>query len=276
MRHGCTAVLAACAAVLACAAAPAGAATIVHAPISTSGNWAGYAVAGATFSDVKGSWVQPAVTCPTRQSSYSSLWVGLGGYASSSQGLEQTGTESDCAGGRAVYSAWYELIPAGPVAVPLTISAGDTIDAEVSVSGSTVTLSLTDATTGQTYSTQATLSSNLDVSSAEWIAEAPSQCAGSSLARCSVLPLANFGTVAFSGSSATAGATTGTISNAAWTSQAIALGRSATPSPLDATGDAFTIAYAAPPTVTPSQVTPPGGRAGWGRGWGRGRRHGGW
>jgi hypothetical protein len=155
--------------------------------------------------------------------------------------------------------------------VALTVKPGDTIAAEVSVTANVVTLSLTDGT--QTAAEQVTLTSNLDVSSAEWIAEAPSQCSGRSLGRCTVLPLANFGTVSFTGASATVGTAVGTISNAAWTSQGIQLGRSATPSALSADGSGFSVAYAAPtaPTVTP----PTTGRSGWGWGWGRGRRHAG-
>ncbi|MGH2998278.1 MAG: G1 family glutamic endopeptidase, partial [Gaiellaceae bacterium] len=185
---------------------------LVHAAAASS-NWAGYAVTGSTFTDVKGAWVQPAATCPATGSSYAAFWVGLGG-ATGNGGLEQTGTEADCQNGRASYSAWYELLPDGSVQVPLAVTPGDTISAEVAAdtTAGTATLTLTDVTTGQTFTTQQT-PSVLDTSSAEWIAEAPSQCFGS---RCLQLPLANFGAVQFSGSSTTANGHVGTISDASW------------------------------------------------------------
>jgi hypothetical protein len=224
---------------------------IVH-DAASSTNWAGYAVSGSTFTDVKGTWVQPAATCTTSEmSSYSAFWVGLGGFAGGGGGLEQTGTESDCHNGHAAYAAWYELLPDGSVSVPLTISAGDTISAEVSVDGALVTFTLTDVTTGQTFSTQAT-PAVLDISSAEWIAEAPSACYSAN--RCAQLTLANFGTVQFSGSSTTANGHVGTIADGSWTTTSIELGGgagSATPAALSPDGSEFTVAF------VPAQVTQP-------------------
>src|SRR5438105_2174985 len=67
---------------------------------STSGNWSGYAATGGGFTSVSASWVQPAVSC-TSKTTYSSFWVGIDGDGSNS--VEQTGSEADCSGGRAVY-----------------------------------------------------------------------------------------------------------------------------------------------------------------------------
>src|ERR671935_3262765 len=117
-------------------------------------NWSGYAAyqAGTTFTDVKGSWTQPAASCRGGQKQYASFWVGLDGYNSSS--VEQIGTDSDCSGpNRPVYYAWYELYPAPPVNLSLAVHPGDVISAEVSASGSTFTLSLLDQTTGASFST---------------------------------------------------------------------------------------------------------------------------
>jgi Peptidase A4 family len=81
-----------------------------------SSNWAGYVVtpkrSGTKFKTVSGTWVVPQGTCGSGSSDYSATWVGIGGYRSSSQALEQTGTAFDCtADGTARYSAWYELVP---------------------------------------------------------------------------------------------------------------------------------------------------------------------
>ncbi len=47
-----------------------------------SSNWAGYAVhrRGVRFSKVIGTWTQPRATCTPGQATYSSVWVGIGGY----------------------------------------------------------------------------------------------------------------------------------------------------------------------------------------------------
>lgn len=156
---------------------------------TTSTNWAGYAVTGSTYTSVSTTFTQPKVTCSSGDQ-YSSFWVGLDGYSSST--VEQTGTEADCVGSTAEYSAWYELYPAYPVTYSNTVKPGDVITETVTFSGSsTYTFTIKDATEGWTKTT--TKSSSGDArSSAEVIAEAPYSGG--------VLPLANFGTVNFSGS----------------------------------------------------------------------------
>jgi hypothetical protein len=237
------------------------AASFLHAT-SASSNWAGYAVTGSSFTDVRGTWVQPAVTCPvTPTATYASFWVGLGGMSGGNGGLEQIGTESDCRFGQATYRAWYELLPDASVTVPVAISAGDTVAAEVSVDGSTATLSLTDVTTGQGFTTSAT-PSLLDTPSAEWIAEAPSSCFAAN--KCTQLPLANFGTVQFSGSSTTANGHVGTISDASWNATSIELGGdagSAAPAELTADGSGFAISFVQVQVTNPAKPPKPKAKA---------------
>src|SRR5580704_14855005 len=93
---------------------------------TVSANWSGYAVTGALksahFDRVAGSWVQPVGSCVRGQETYSVTWVGLGGFKRGSKALEQTGTAVNCtSSGRAVYSAWYELVPAAPVTMRLAV-----------------------------------------------------------------------------------------------------------------------------------------------------------
>lgn len=194
---------------------------------SISSNWAGYAVSGSRgvvrrFDRVTGSWTAPAATCTAGSSTYSAFWVGLGGLSQSATALEQTGTEADCdANGVAHYSAWYELVPRGPVTVKLTVNPGDRISASVSVKGAHVTLKLTDDTTGQSAGERLRFT-HPDLSSAEWIAEAPSTCDSSGA--CAALPLTDFGTVSFdSAAVATVHGITGAITNSHWSTQAVAL-----------------------------------------------------
>jgi hypothetical protein len=222
-----------------------------------SANWAGYAVhgTGVSFHQVSGSWKQPGVSCSGAKHTFSAFWVGMGGYSMSSTALEQIGTEADCnSQGAPVMSAWYEYLP---YAVPISMSlrAGDTMSASVVVSGHRVTLTLTDVTRGHTFSKILTVG-NVDVSSAEWIVEAPSQCFGQSA--CTILPLANFGSAAFTAAAAqSADGHAGSISDPKWGTTKLDLapngrryvavgsgtGVAAIASPLRSDGASFKVAY---------------------------------
>lgn len=158
-----------------------------------SSNWSGYAVVGTSFTSAAGSWIVPAVNCSgVRGDQYSAFWVGLDGYSSST--VEQTGTLSDCTGRSSSYNAWYEFYPQGLIIInSLQIRPGDHMSASVVYNSSNqkFTVSITDETTGRSYSKSAAVS-GASRSSAEWIAEAPC-CTNSG----GILPLSDFGTVAF-------------------------------------------------------------------------------
>jgi hypothetical protein len=156
---------------------------------STSTNWSGYAVTGSRFTTVSASWTEPTVKCSG--TAYSSFWVGLDGDTSNT--VEQTGTDADCSGSTPQYYAWYEMYPKYPVNLRGTVRPGDKLTASVTTNGSgSFTLTISDTTQGWTNTTTARLKS-AKLASAEVIAEAPSSNSG-------VLPLANFGTVGFTGS----------------------------------------------------------------------------
>ena len=161
-----------------------------------SENWSGYAVSGSDgeFNSVSSSWTEPTATCNDNGDEYAAFWVGLDGYNSSS--VEQTGTDSDCDGGTPDYYGWYEMYPADPVYFTNPVEPGDSMSASVvfDSSSSTYTLTLTDNTQGWTQ-TEQEQESGLANSSAEVITEAPSSESGP-------LPLADFGTVDYSGSTA--------------------------------------------------------------------------
>lgn len=167
----------------------------------TSSNWSGYAVEAGTskFTNVIASWREPAVSCPSNGSQYSSFWAGIDGYSSNS--VEQTGADSDCLRrNRPSYYAWYEMYPANSVELSTSrypVSPNDVLTSQISVSNSTFTLSLTDARAsgGSWVFTTTASGSGLAQSSAEAIAESPEICSF----RCSLAPLANFGTMTFNG-----------------------------------------------------------------------------
>lgn len=230
------------------------------AQVSQSSNWSGYAVhrSGVTFRSISGIWKEPTVRCQSGRETFSSYWVGLGGYSQNARALEQTGTEVDCTStGKVRAFAWYETVPAPSHPVKLQVPPGDLIQGQVVVIGHRVTVLLRDLTRHTQFSKVLT-TSPIDVTSAEWIVEAPSECL--SLYDCVTLPLADFGSTPFA--SATAQSSTGqsgSISGSSWNATEIKLvphrspstlgghrlGRSgnATPSTLALSGSAFSVTY---------------------------------
>ncbi len=117
-----------------------------------STNWSGYAQAPTSagpYKAVMSTWKVAAVTEPKSGNQYSSDWVGIDGFNNST--LVQCGTESDNIGGKAVYDAWTEILPASEVVISgLAIHAGDRIQALVEeTSANTWKMQVKDLTTGK-------------------------------------------------------------------------------------------------------------------------------
>jgi len=156
----------------------------------SSTNWSGYAVTGTSFTQALGSWIVPEVSCKILSTTYSAFWVGIDGYTSGT--VEQTGTESDCDGIRPRYYAWYEFYPAASILISsVPVAPGNIMSASVTYDGTEFTVTITNVTTGQSYSTSSAVP-GAQASSAEWIAEAPccTLLGG-------ILPLSNFGIASF-------------------------------------------------------------------------------
>jgi hypothetical protein len=222
-------------------------------------NWSGYAAvspaAEATpstdsplaFSDVTGSWIQPKARCVKGRADAAAFWVGIGGFNEDSSTLQQVGTTAQCSSrGVATYFVWWEIVPAAEVRVPMKVRAGDRVTAAVLINGSNVTMSIKNVTRRTRFSTTVTVPQPLDVSSAEWIAEAPTACTSSGV--CEVVPLTNFGSVTFSRAAATANRVSGTITNSAWLAtplqlipDAAAAGFGAAPGALSSDGRSFRV-----------------------------------
>jgi hypothetical protein len=234
-----------------------GPAALARADTTTSDNWSGYAAhrAGVKFRKVTAQWRQPSGICVPGHSSYSAFWVGIGGYNLTSNALEQIGSEFDCtATGHRRMSVWYELVPAPSRAIRMRVSPGDRLGASVKVSGSRVRLWLADLTRDESF-TKTVVDRHVDATSAEWIAEAPSNCF--SATSCQILRLADFGSVGFTGASAeTTHYRWGSISNPLWNTTRIVLGSHgqryvsgggllglASPSALRSDGHAFSVDY---------------------------------
>jgi hypothetical protein len=168
-----------------------------HGRNATSTNWSGYAVTGpnGSVTDVKGSWIVPAVKCTAgAPDSYSSYWVGIDGYGSNT--VEQIGIDADCVSGKPAYSAWYEYYPHWPYIINnFPVASGNIISAEVSYGAKgQFTVSLTNQSVLDKQRHPITFSNTTKMpqaqsASAEWIVEAPWSS--------SVLPLANFTSASF-------------------------------------------------------------------------------
>jgi len=155
---------------------------VANVTVSNSTSWAGYVVTGSSFTSAKGSWTIPTVDCSKTPNTYSSFWVGIDGWISPT--VEQTGTDADCDGTTPSYYAWYEFYPAASVVISgVSVAPGNVISAAVSYSGSEFTITITNETTGKSYSKSGKVSGAAR-SSAEWIAGGLS-------------PLPDFGTVYF-------------------------------------------------------------------------------
>jgi hypothetical protein len=198
----------------------------------TSTNWSGYAVNGAS-THVVGTWTQPAANCPAGENSWSSPWVGIDGNNSST--VEQIGTDTDCSGGSPYYYAWYEMYPKPLAVIPtsaIQVVPGHSYTGEVTYTSGSFVMTLTDNSVAGSRPFRTTQSSKkAKRSSAEWVMEGPSGGL-----------LTNFGTVGFTGASATVGGTAGTVGSFGAAAQSITMvDKSGTTRavPTAASGDAF-------------------------------------
>jgi hypothetical protein len=242
--------------VLAAGSAGLGTTSAAAATGEATSNWAGYALTAtdgsSPFTNVGARWIQPAARCTVGSPTSSAFWVGLGGFTETSQALEQIGTEADCsAAGKPSYSMWYELLPAPSVPIRRKVFPGNVIAASVTVDRTDVHLLIRNLTRRTRFERTVNMPAP-DLSSAEWIAEAPSVCR--TPAHCVLLPLTNFGTVSFTRAMVTGGGQTGTIANPAWSATALeqigaVRGGSALtgafPSPLAADGASFSVGWEA-------------------------------
>jgi len=233
---------------------------------STSGNWSGYAVPLGTrgvsdiFSDVQGTWTVPTVTGNKRSTTYSSTWVGLDGYDNGT--VEQIGTEQDWTGGGQQNYVWFEMYPSGAYEIEgFPVDPGDSISVQVQYVGQSnvqmgrrrsveesifqltiFQLTIRNTTKNVSFSvpTSYTTVTSAARTSAEWVAEAPSSE--------EILPLADFGTVSFSGCNATSTGSRGKPEAISfWPYDPLTMidpsGGQATPSSLLDNGTAFSVSW---------------------------------
>jgi hypothetical protein len=209
-----------------------------------SRNWSGYAVTGASYKSVSGTWTVPTVTGGSKRKTveYSSTWVGIDGFLRHDYNLIQAGTEQDWVHGTAYYQAWWEILPSYETPITsIPVHPGDTMSVSISQVGSHWTILVSDVTTGQSFTTNQSYQGAL--SSAEWIQEAPT------VGR-HVASLADYGTVDFTQVAAN-GADPDLVNSDSGVMEKRSGAVISTPSAPDAAGNGFAVAYGSVPPPAP-------------------------
>jgi hypothetical protein len=165
--------------------------------------WGGAVLVGTGLTSATGTFNVPTPQMPaggSASTSYcASTWVGIDGYYSCQSGLLQAGVDVCIKNNQRTYTGWFEWWPRDTIpASGLTFSPGDSV---------TVTVTATNLTSGVATITNNTKNKSvkhtfptgqppLCLTSAEWIVE-------DFEINNKVVPFANFGSVTFTGASAT-------------------------------------------------------------------------
>ena len=161
----------------------------------------------------------------------------------------------DCSARNAAsYEAWFELLPAVPVTIHMAVHAGDVVSASATVTGRTVVFRLADLTTGARFATHRRVAA-VDVSTADWIVEAPSVCSGNG--ECGSLPLAGIAPVQFSGAVARSTARAKPAGDPAWRTTTLKLEQDSVTRAASGTSAAGPVRDVL--TASPSAITQPSG-----------------
>ncbi len=173
---------------------------------------------------------------------FSSPWVGIDGFNNGS--LIQAGTEQDWINGAPFYQAWWEILPAPETPIPsIAVHPGDSMAVSISQGFPNWTITVSDTTTSQSFTTHQAYSGPL--TSTEWVQEAPT--VGARVAR-----LAPDSTVVFDTGTAS-GKSPGLVSSE---SGAMSRGRKQISTPSlpdsDTAADEFAVAYGSHAPPSPS------------------------
>ena len=236
--------------------------TNAYAADQTSPNWSGYVTpvkAGAYKSTSTTFTVPASITC-TGTDTASSFWAGLDGYDDGT--VEQDGVEVDCTGGQPSMFAWVETYPAPEEEIvssdtqePAPVAPGDVVVSTITEDSSSVyTFSMDDETQGWTVDAEQAMPSGYtgEGQTSEVITEATTECTSASASSCSIMPLTNFGNVAYTSATYNSG-TAYTSSNTTPIELVQSGGVGDTVGALGA-GGAFTVTYGLPTVVVPSEI----------------------
>ena len=153
----------------------AGSAPPVSGPsVGESNNWSGYDVTGGPFTAIVGTFNVPDVPV-TSTDTDTSEWVGIDGVSNTN--LIQAGVAESVQGGTKTVYAWWEILPAPATPIPtLVINANDQVTvAIVRQADGNWLIQIEDLTDQQSW--HSTFAYSGQLSSAEWIVEAPTAVA---------------------------------------------------------------------------------------------------
>ncbi|GJE98823.1 peptidase A4 family-domain-containing protein [Phanerochaete sordida] len=169
--------------------------------VQYSSNWAGgvLSAAGGTWKSVTATFTVPTPKEPAGASGThaASVWVGIDGDTCGTAIL-QTGIDLYVSGTSVGFDAWYEWYPDYAYDFSgISFGPGDSVTVTVTASSKTTgTAVVTNNSRHQSVSKALSSSASLCEQDAEWIVEDFSESGG-------LVPFANFGTVTFTGASAT-------------------------------------------------------------------------
>lgn len=160
-------------------AGPPAPAPTARVPAFVSSSWAGEVLEPtAPVQRVSASWHVPQLSC-TKGAGQVATWVGVdgvGGTAGAHQ-VFQAGTQSTCTGGVASDVVFWEWFPHNAVQPVAVVAPGDLVTASIWRSSSSGASgwwwSVTDQTTGQTFSAPQAVAYDGPAASAEWVVEDP-------------------------------------------------------------------------------------------------------
>jgi len=140
-----------------------------------SQNWGGYVATGPTGSVtmVNGSWVVPAVTCPSTGNAVVYEGIGIDSYSDDGP-YNGVGTYAECSSGTASYHSWFTDESAGGAGCGVcgaTVSPkpGDVVTAEVVFADGDIILSLTDPNSPTQYSASEPVVTSSPQQTADWV-----------------------------------------------------------------------------------------------------------
>ncbi|MHB8313606.1 MAG: G1 family glutamic endopeptidase, partial [Candidatus Dormibacteria bacterium] len=147
-------------------------------PTVQSPNWSGYIAGNGPYTAVQGTFNVPTIYASSTNTE-TAEWVGIDGYPPTNTSLIQAGIDEPYDASTNTYQirAWWEILPAYPTmvlipAVDMSVATGNSITVTIGqISGTDWGITVTDDTTGQTFTTDQTYAGPL--ASAEWIVEAP-------------------------------------------------------------------------------------------------------
>jgi hypothetical protein len=238
--------------------------TDAYAADQTSNNWSGYVTPvkpKVTYQATSTTFTVPAsITC-TGTDTASSFWAGLDGYSDST--VEQDGVEADCTDGSPSLFAWVETYPAPEEEIvndetqtPAPVEPGDVVVSTVTEDSPTeYTFSMDDETQGWTVDAGMAMPGNSrgEDQTSEVITEATTECTSASASSCAIMPLTNFGQVAYTSASYNNSETAYTGSSTTPIELVQSGGTGDTVGALG-TGGAFTVTYGIPTVVVPNEI----------------------